>query len=281
LYCFSGKEINVESAGGLTLGEYKDIILNSKDLGARTLLFPGVGEPTLDKNLKPLIDFAHGLGLVSVVYTCGVLDSSTIEFFRNHDVGLILKVDSFDERNYERLVGLPYQRFRESLDRIVEVYNGTVAKYDDAFILTRLAANTVVTRINRNDIRDISVFCDEHRILHFVENLSMVGSAIDNWAMLVGNDEGELAKVVSDFGNRWVSSATVDNKCGPFAYGVTIDINGDMIGCPTARWIRLGNVRESSLVDLIKIYKSEINFGEEHYCLARELANQKECLSRL
>ena len=280
LYCFSGSELNSGPTESLSLREYKDIILQGKDLGVKTVLFPGIGEPTLDENLKPLIEVAYRLGVVSVVYTHGMLDFSMVEFFREHNVSLIVKIDSFDKSNYERIVRLSYQWFRKSLDRIVEAYKGTVLKYDD-FTLTRLAANTVVTKINKNDIKDIAAFCDKHQVLHFVENLSRVGAAIDNWEVLVGNDQEELAKVMVDFGNRWVSSATIDNRCGPFAHGITIDMNGDMIGCPTARWIRLGNVRETKLADLVRIYKSEINSSKKHYCLARELANKKDCLFRV
>jgi len=278
LYCFSGPEINTQVYDHLSLEEYKESIRCARNLGAKTLLFPGIGEPTLDKKLKAIISFANGLGLVSVVYTHGVLDLNTIQFLKNHNTSLILKVDSLNSHNYERLVGLPYSKFRTSLKNIIRIYRNTSVDCND-FIITHLAANTVVTLINKDEVHQIRDFCQKYHIIHFVENLSKVGNAKKNWHELVGNDQAELAQIVSEY-DTWVSSATVDGKCGLFCYGVTIDANGDMIGCPTARWIRLGNIRNSSLPELVKIYKFDLHNSEKHYCLARELSLKKAVLSR-
>jgi MoaA/NifB/PqqE/SkfB family radical SAM enzyme len=270
LYCFSGPEINKPVNRPLSLEEYKNIISKSKRLGVKTIVFPGAGEPTLDANLSPMIEYASGLGIVSVVYTNGLLDKKMVRFFRSHNVSLIIKIDSLCRRNYEKIVGLScYRRFVKALRYICACYKNTVFG-NNGRVITLLAANTVVTSINKQEIDRISDFCVQHDILHCVATVSKVGWAKDNWDVLVGNSPEELVEIASKCKN-WVSSATADGRCGPFAHGITIDVNGDVLGCPSARWIRLANIRDRSLDEVIRIYKSEIHSQELHYCLAREL----------
>ena len=54
IFCFldSGKSHRSEQ---LSLKEYKDLIQQGKELGVRSTLFFGAGEPLLDKKLFPLI----------------------------------------------------------------------------------------------------------------------------------------------------------------------------------------------------------------------------------
>ncbi|MCD6193330.1 MAG: radical SAM protein [Candidatus Aminicenantes bacterium] len=274
LYCFSGPELNKEVKEPLTFREYKKIITEGKELGVKTVVFPGIGEPFLDEKLKPLIEFAHKLGLVSVIYTCGIIDEEMIQFLKNHNVTLIVKIDSLNKSHYEKLVGIAYEKFRKSLDQIIKLYTSTFSEYNGC-ILTRLAANTVVTNINKNDIAEIAAFCEKYNIKHFVEELSKTGWAKDNWKELVGDNWAELKEIAWSYGN-WVSSATMDNRCGLFAHGITIDANGDLLGCPTARWIKLGNIRKNLLQDLVKIYRHKIHSLKPHYCLARELTLSEE-----
>ncbi|MCK4445509.1 MAG: radical SAM protein [Candidatus Marinimicrobia bacterium] len=274
LYCLWGPELNKEVRDTLTLKEMKNIIKEGKELGVKTVVFPGRGEPTLDLNLRPLVEFISKLGLTSVIYTYGVLNDDIIKFLYNHNANLIIKIDSLNKNHYEKLVGLPFENFKESLNSIANVYKNSGLKGNN-YLITRLAANTLVTEINKNDLSDITHFCKENNIKHFIASVVKVGWAEDNWKELTGNNVAKLHKVNSSSEN-WISSATVDGNCGLFAHGVSIDTDGNLIGCPTARWIRLGNIRRNSLQDLIKIYRDRIHSLEQHYCLARELTFSKE-----
>jgi len=278
LYCFSGPELNIKPKKPLSLEEYKNIILEGKKLGVKTIVFPGVGEPSLDENLKPLVEFNNELGLVSVVYTLGILERDTVEFFREKNVSLIVKLDSLDKNHYEKLVGAKFEDFKKSMDAIIKTYKNAKKEYN-GYLITKLATNTVVTNINKDDLDDIAKFCNKHNILHFVETLAKIGWAERNWEELVGKNESELANIAEKY-NNWVSSASIDSRCGLFAHGITIDINGDLLGCPTMRSVRLNNIRDvkrnSPLEELIGVCKERIYNSSQYFCFGRTKTSSKD-----
>jgi len=269
LYCFSAPELGHEPERPLSLREYQGLIEQARVLGLKTVAYPGVGEPLLDPKIGGLIEYATRRGVASVIYTCGLISPETLTFLRRHDVTLILKVDTLCPKTYERLVGVPFARFRESLERILHAYSGS-SEAVDGLTLTHLAANTVVTRLNKQHVGAVADLCEQHGVAHFVETLSKVGGAEEHWDELVGEELAQLLEVAALHGH-WVSSATLDGRCGLYAHGITIDVNGDLLACPTARWIRLGNVREHSLRELIALRNRAFPDVAEHYCAARAL----------
>ncbi|MDI6603232.1 MAG: radical SAM protein [Patescibacteria group bacterium] len=277
LYCFVGPEINKKiRQKPLTLSEYKNIIKQAKNLGAKTICFAGVGEPTLDKNLKPLVKYINKLGLITVIYTNGLFKKELGNFFLKNNVSLIIKIDSLNKKHFEKLVGLPFNTYKENLYYLAKIFKKNIERKEN-FILTRLAANTVVTQINKKDIKQIANFCSRNNIKYFVAGLSKSGRASDKqvWTTLTGGKINELYNIVKKY-NTWVSSATLDRRCGLFAHGITIDANGDLIGCPTVRWMRLGNIKNFSLKKLIGIYRKKTYSLKKHFCLGRELTLIKE-----
>lgn len=267
LYCFSGPELGKVPEDSLTLGEYKGIITQAKTLGAKTVVFSGVGEPTLDNNLPELVRFVHETGLTPIIYTNALFRKDLVKFFYDNGVSLMIKIDTLDPRVYRELIADFYDKFREILDLILKTYK---SEQNDSEI-TRLGADTVVTNLNKDNLEEICNFCRGHKIKHFVSSLTKIGWARDNWELLVGENVEGLNNLVSKYFTG-VSSQTLDNRCGLFAYGITIDVNGDLIGCSSGRWLRLGNARRQSLDRLIKIYKERIWNDKPNYCLARELS---------
>ena len=67
-WCFNKHLIN-KKTDSLSLKEKEKILKEAVKLGAKTLVFPGTGEPTLDPDFYPLVEIAHKLGLITVVYT--------------------------------------------------------------------------------------------------------------------------------------------------------------------------------------------------------------------
>jgi len=269
LYCFSAHELGLRPRDALSLAEYKRVIHEAVALGLRTVVYPGVGEPLLDAKTLSLIEFCAGLGIATVVYTCGVIDEKVLPRLRACGTSMIIKMDSLCPQHYERLVGLPFGPFANSLSLILAAYRGS-SEHVGSFHITRLAANTVVTRVNKNDITPVAQLCRKNGIIHFVETLSRAGAAADHWDKLVGKEYAELREIAESYGH-WVSSATIDGRCGLYAHGITIDVNGDLLACPTARWIRLGNICDHSIAELIAIRNDAFPNIAEHYCAAREL----------
>ncbi len=136
----------------------------------------------------------------------------------------------------------------------------------------------MVTKINKDDVDEIATFCRANSILHFTVGLARVGSADKNWTR-IADDKLEELNVVANSYPRWVTSATLDDRCGLLAHGVTIDVTGDVVGCPSMRAMRIGNVRNRPLTELMEVYRQTVHTSRYHYCLAREASARAKSAS--
>src|SRR3989344_3112041 len=68
-WCFNLDLLGKDPTDLLTLDEKKKLLEQSVELGAKTLVFPGTGEPMMDRDFFPLVHFAHQLGITTVVYS--------------------------------------------------------------------------------------------------------------------------------------------------------------------------------------------------------------------
>src|SRR3990167_2724913 len=55
----------------LTTEDRKNLIFQAKQLGAKTIEFPGAGEPMIDAGFWEVIEYIHSLGMISVIFTSG------------------------------------------------------------------------------------------------------------------------------------------------------------------------------------------------------------------
>lgn len=97
LYCY--RDAGSPSNGQLSTDEWKDILFQAKDLGARTVRIPGSGEPLLDPAFCdgcsfPLIEFSNSIGLPTTFFTNGTLLTSDLALtLRKHDVCVVTKLN--------------------------------------------------------------------------------------------------------------------------------------------------------------------------------------------
>ena len=97
-WCFNKHLLNKSEPDRLNLDEKVSLVKQARELGAKTLVIPGTGEPTLDRDFYPLIERVRKNGLTIVVYTnlTGNVDRAKIELMRDNDVSIGIKLDSFN-----------------------------------------------------------------------------------------------------------------------------------------------------------------------------------------
>ena len=121
-WCFNKHLIN-KKTNKLNLKEKEDLLKQAVEFGAKTLVFPGTGEPTLDPDFYPLTKIAHNLGLITVVYTnlTGNIDSKKIKILFDRNVSIGIKLDSLDPNYFEKRYHINKDIFKKFMKNLLEV----------------------------------------------------------------------------------------------------------------------------------------------------------------
>jgi len=279
-YCFVGHKCLNRDYNELLITDKKRLITEGKKLGAKVLVIPGRGEPFLDKDFWEIIDFANDLGIWVVVYTNGgFLNSKTIERLKQAQISLYIKVDSFKETIYDELVGLKgtFKIVKGKLDYLLktfhkpEIINGNV--------ITRIGLNSVITKQSVDSIPEIYNFCKRNNIYYTCRSPVKVGQADETWEYLTGNKANILRQIGKKYSARNFTSATPNNQCGIYRFGITVENNGDIYMCPDAReyFEPIGNIKDKSLSELIEIRNKKYPLNSEPgYCFVKAHRNPEE-----
>lgn len=279
-YCFVGLANLKPAPDELHVDEKKRVIRQAADCGAKVVVMPGRGEPLADPDFWTILKEANRLGLWVVVYTNGYfLDREKILRLKQAGVSLYLKVDSFDQKTYEEMVGKKgaFARVRRNLDLLVEHFHEPMI--EDDRIISRLGINSVVSVQSASSIPEIDAWCTEHQIFYTCRSPVKTGEAELTWESLVGDKADDLRAIGRKYAERNFTSATEAGQCGIYRFGITVENNGDIYVCPDAHtgFGRIGNVKEMPLRELIlkrtSLYPLNSSSG---YCFVKDHFNPEE-----
>jgi MoaA/NifB/PqqE/SkfB family radical SAM enzyme len=276
-YCFVGLYDLNKANSGLNLEKVKGLLDEAKELGAKTLVIPGRGEPFLDKNFWNIIEYATLLGYWIVIYTNGYhLDIEKIRRIKQLSVSLYLKTDSFNPVIYEEMVGLKnsYLKFRQNLETLLIDFHKP--ETIDGRIVSRLGMNSVVTKQSVDSIDELYNFCQKYLIYYTCRSPVKVGQADKTWEYLAGSDVEKLQTIGRKYASRNFTSATPIGQCGIYRFGLTVENNGDIYVCPDARenFKPIGNVNENMLSELLAIKNRKYPLNSKSgYCFVKNQRN--------
>ncbi|KWW28051.1 MAG: putative Fe-S oxidoreductase [bacterium P3] len=164
-YCFTAPAKSSKrdkNSDCLTFEEYKEIIMQLKDAGTRTINIIGAGEPTMYPNFDKLMEFIALQGIKVCVSTNGILLASQnkrIDFLNDIKATIILKVNSRNSHLQDILVGRNgYAAMRDN------TLKKLICKGFNKDVPTRLAINTLLIKPIYTELFDIFLFCRENNI---------------------------------------------------------------------------------------------------------------------
>jgi len=247
-----------QEVSGATL---RELIREGADLGVQSVILAGAGEPLLDPAFHDVVRTTAELGLTTVLYTNGSQISPAVgEFLYTHDVSISLKLDTLDESCFNWLTGCHdgFRRTMRGLENLFAVGYGERECLPDGHSMTRLAVNAVVTCANLSDLIDLARYCDQLGIKLFLDNLSLVGRAADNWRDLITTPKEYLeacAKINSSLGYEAVGhSLDRAEACILWQYGIVIYFDGEARVCYDDPAIpRIGSIYEHPLKELVSL----------------------------
>ena len=265
-WCFNKELLNKDNSDLLNLTRKKLLLEESIELGAKTLVIPGTGEPTLDPDFYPLIEHAYGLDMISVVYSnlTGNLDKDRISQLHEQNVSIGIKLDSLKPEYFARRYHVTeklFDRYMNNLNSIVSAYKDSKEHTSQGTVYQAIA-NMVLTHENKEELPEISGFCKKKDLPLFVRPVKPVTWAKNNPATWreIGNKTGEytpdkeLVKLAHEYNTLFSPSSTLENHCAIYSFGLTVKNNGDIQICPDHHDSRgeFGNIADVDMQEVMK-----------------------------
>ena len=254
----------------LSFEEYKDIIIQLKKAGTRSINIIGAGEPTMYLHFDELIKFISLQGIKVCVSTNGILLSSQnkrIDLLNEIQATIILKVNSRNGHLQDLLVGRNgYAAIRDN------TLKKLISKGFNKEIPTRLAINTLLIKPIYTELYDIFLFCRENNISLIASVYMPTGrtsglvfhgkEAIPNnlhilddlYQPLTEDDIAKLLKQLKDYDKRnsivrAPHPAYISGIACTQLLGIQIDNHGKVWSCPARKLLIDGNVEEIPLAE--------------------------------
>lgn len=272
-YCYAlhNKSVNPEQ---LSLEEYEDLIEQSAQLGAKTMIICGDGEPTYDRKLLPVMRMGAERGMKPVLVTNGTIMGHDNLAKQLHGVdargltqaiydtgaSLLVKLETLDPALYEQILDVPniWEKFERGVQNIVDVGFGKTWK-EPAGTYTRLSFTGICTRQNKDEIPKMLSWARERGGQYICKVPSPTGGALEHTDdYLFGPAEVHAVRdYIAELSDKRetltpiVLDADKCMTCLAWHLGPVITEDGHYVECYTSTTNKFGNIREKSLAELI------------------------------
>jgi MoaA/NifB/PqqE/SkfB family radical SAM enzyme len=295
IYCYAGSD-RVRSKNELTLDEYKRIVDEAREIGAEVALICGDGEPLMYKYLVELVQHIAEREMYPVVVTNGIalgddhlskkvhgMDSFRLcETLYDCEASLVVKMDSITKEIYEKIVGVPgtFDKFMNAVENIQNVgFNRIIGEVDGKKI-TRLAFSAVVMTLNIHEVRKMKEFARKMNAQFICKLPSLVGEAVKHSEVMFSPEDYEIIRetLLNKISDKRETLLADGMRCMAWHYGIVIDDCGEVRECYTSPCTpenRVGNIRERSLKELLRIRCQKFDILMNDVCPVKKRLNEE------
>lgn len=236
-----------------------DIINQAKDLGAKSIVVIGGGEPTIYPKFRELIYFVANQGMIPVIFTnTTTMTKELAKYLYDTNTTVITKLDSLTEGIQDNLVGVKgtYRLIQEGLSNLIEV--GFADVVDDSQL--RLGASFVVNKINMHEVPQIWNYCRENRLFPNIEMMIPNGNAKDLDDVYLSKEDWKKLKLSlvdidrNKYGYDWNPYMPHGGGCMQVYYNMYVTVKGFARPCSSIHADLAGvdlNVNKMSLEEII------------------------------
>ncbi|MCQ1537184.1 radical SAM protein [Methanosarcina sp. KYL-1] len=235
-YCYakSGEEIKKIA----DFGALKRIISEAKELGIKSVVVIGGGEPTLYPDFRELIAYIDSLGIIPMLFSNTILMTKELtEFLYQHNASVMGKLDSLRPEVQDYLAGREgvSREIRQGLENLINAGFSEPAEPGKL----RLGVSFVSNRMNLEEIEDIWHFCRQNNIFPNMEILTPTGRANDELEdKLLTAEEIKKYKLKlleidrKHYGYDWLPYTPITaSGCLQHLYSLYINIDGNVRPC--------------------------------------------------
>lgn len=226
----------------LDFEKYAEIIKSFKKLQGEEIIFIGADPLLKLDKMKKIIDLAKKNGINRfTIYTNGsLITSNMIDFFSQNNITLSLEIFSLVEETYKLITGQQLKK-DDILNAIKEM------KYKNVNVI----ANVLISKYNQNEIESIiktlKEYLPQNRInVEFIYNKPENNHYSPKWIKSIYDRNRYFGKVDT----LKINFLKLYNSC---LYGkIAVDIYGDVFLCPMMKAIKLGNIKRTHLIDVLR-----------------------------
>ena len=277
IYCYAenGKKPQEE----LTTEQFRDVIVQAKDLGVRSMIILG-GEPTLYPRLMEMVRFIKAQGMEVEVFTNGarVTPELARELFAEKAT-VVLKMNTFKKDIQNLMAGS-----KNAYDQIQTAYkNLRAAGYPTED--RSLGISTVICTHNYDELEGFWRWIRSEGMTPYFEMITPQGRAKGEDMLHVGQEKSEalfrrLSEIDAEFGFKWEPRPPlVGQDCQRHQYSCVVGSTGDVYPCVGVT-IPVGNVKNKKLADIIatsEVMKALRNYREHIKGMCRDCEDLSDC----
>ena len=241
----------------LGFDETIDVISQGKELGVKSIVIIGAGEPTIYPNFRELIEYIYNGDMIPVIFTNTTLITEELaKFLYEKNTSVITKIDSLKPDIQDFLTDKKgaYQSIQKGLQNLIKA--GFTEVKDPTRL--RLGASFVTNKANIHEIKEIWKFCRDNNIYPNQEILTPNGRGKNIVGLIPSRDELRKLKLEllemdrKDYGYDWLPYSPLTGLgCLQFLYSVYVTVEGYVRPCAAVQ-IRKENIREKSLRGIIE-----------------------------
>jgi radical SAM protein with 4Fe4S-binding SPASM domain len=235
-----------------------DVVDQAKDLNSKSVVIIGGGEPTIYPKFRELVEHVDSLKMVPVIFTnTQTMTRELAEFLYEHNVSVIIKLDSLDPEIQDAMVGVrgAYENIMQGLSNLQGVgYSGI----QDPKRL-KLGASFVVNKQNVAGIPDVWKFCRDHKIFPNLEMMIPNGQAKNSQYILTQAEwrtlKTQLLEIDQrEYGYNWLPYTPLAGAgCFQPMYNLYITASGDVRPCSSIHVKNAANIRSQTLRQIMEL----------------------------
>jgi radical SAM protein with 4Fe4S-binding SPASM domain len=249
VYCYAAE--NGGRRNELTPEEFRDVIAQAHDLGARKMIVLG-GEPMLYPPILEMIRYIRDVGMDVELFTNGTnITRGMAQTLYDLGVRVVLKMNTFEEKTQDLLSGRKgaYAQIHEAFNNLKQVgYPST-----DHF----MGISTVVCQQNIDELPKMWEWLRDQNIAPYFEMITPQGGAKEHNMLEVDSRQVEelfqrISKIDRNkYGHHWdPKPPLVGGECLRHQFSCAVNSVGDVQPCVGVT-IPIGNVRTQRLKDIL------------------------------
>lgn len=269
IYCDSKPDVcNSERDGEVNFDVMKKMLLNAKSKGLKWIYTCGLGEPLEDKKFWDIIHLLKANDINLSIFSNGVFinDIYVAKELKEHNVNIILKMDTFDEQKFDKILGRKgiAKKIYAARDLLLEAGYGDYNGYTD------LAFSIVPTTLSIGGIPEVISYCKNHGIFASIGELEQAGEVINKNLKDTLSISSDIVKQIKNVANEYIEGKYMRPICPCIFTGLHIDNYGNCIVDKdtglNCKWfllknpctVKLGNIQDEdvfSLFDKVNMYR--------------------------
>lgn len=250
VYCYASE--NGRRQNEMTTEEFRDVITQAKELGARKIIVLG-GEPMLYPHILDMIRFIRGLDMDIELFTNGTgMSPEMAKIMYDLHVRVVLKMNTFDEKLQDTLSGRKgaYTQIHDAFKHLKEAGYPSADRF--------MGVSTIICQQNIDELPKMWVWLRDQGIAPYFEMITPQGGARENIALDIDIKQAEdFFKKISEldrtkYDHHWdPRPPLVGGICLRHQYSCAVSSEGHVQPCVGVT-IPIGNVRKQKLADILK-----------------------------